>query len=277
MPRSPESTRREELRARSSRKRAGRRSESEEGCLTGHPAFLQVAPAIEMDDMPEGGGYPNRYIQEVGRLMGVSDLNQILHICSGSVRSALALDWRPHEGRLGCPDADVFTPMLAWERATVARKRASLARIAPDRRAVLVECPHDPPHPRLQGSSCSVVGDARELPFRTASVRWIMADPPYDVDYAEELWRLGKRYPTPIVLLKEAARVLVPGGLIAFLHHLVPILPDGLERVRLIGLSTGPGYRMRALTIARRTDAPTSLFDDDAQQRPIDVIKTSLV
>jgi hypothetical protein len=259
--RSPESTRREELRARSSRKRVGRRSESEEGCLTGHPAFLQLAPAIEMDDMPEGGGYPKDYVKKVAKLMGVADLSQILHICSGSVRSPLALDWRPHEGRLGCPDANVFTPMLAWE----------------NRSAHLVECPHDPPHPRLQGSSCSVVGDARELPFRTASVRYIMADPPYDEEYAEELWRLGKRYPTPIVLFREAARVLVPGGLIAFLHHLVPILPEGLKRVRLTGLSTGPGYRMRALTIARRTDAPTSLFDDDAQQRPIDVVETSLL
>lgn len=270
MGRSSESARREELRARSARKRVGRRNESDDGCLTGHPAFLHMTAVIEMDDMPEGGGYPNRYVKEVGKLMGVTDPSQILHICSGSVRSPLALDWRPPEGRLGCPDADVFTPMLRWA-ATSCTSACTTAGTT----ATLVECPHDPPHPRLQGSSCSVVGDARELPFRTASVRWIMADPPYDVDYAETLWRLGKRYPTPIVLLREATRVLVPGGLIAFLHHLVPILPAGLERVRLIGLSTGPGYRMRALTIARRTDAPTSLFD--AGQRPTEVVRTSLL
>jgi hypothetical protein len=259
--RSPASTRREQLRARSAVKKVGRRSESDDGCLTGHPAFLQMSPAFEMDDMPEGGGYPNGFIAKVGKLMGVTDLSQVLHICSGSVRSPLALDWRPPEGRLGCPDATVFSPMLEWR----------------DRTAHLVECPHDPPHPRLQGSSCSVVGDARELPFRTASVRWIMADPPYEVDYAEALWRLGKRYPTPIVLLTEAARVLVPGGMIAFLHHLVPILPDGLKRVKLYGLSTGPGYRMRALTIARRVDVGATLFDDDAKQRDVDVIESSLL
>lgn len=261
MGRSPASTRREQLRARSSQKLVGRRSESEDGCLTGHPAFLQMSPAFELDDMPEGGGYPNGFIPKVGKLMGVTDYNQVLHICSGSVRGARTLDWRPPEGRLGCPDADVFTRMLRWD----------------DRRAHLVECPHDPAHPRLGGSSCSVVGDARELPFRTASVRWIMADPPYEVDYAEALWGLGKRYPTPIVLLTEAARVLVPGGMIAFLHHLVPILPVGLERVKLYGVSTGPGYRMRALTIARRTAEAASLFDDDAQQRAVDVVETSLL
>jgi len=266
MGRSPESTRREELRARSSRKRVGQRNETVDGCLTGHPAFLQVSAAFEMEDMPEGGGYPKGFISYTGKLMGVTDHSQVLHICSGSVRGARTLDWRPPEGRLGCPDADVFSPMLEWRPLSDGRSAAHL-----------VECPHDPPHPRLGGSSCSVVGDARELPFATASVRWIMADPPYDVDYAEALWRLGKRYPTPIVLLKEAARVLVPGGMIAFLHHLVPILPDGLERVKLQGLSTGPGYRMRALTIARRTDEPASLFDHDAQQRAVDVIETSLL
>jgi SAM-dependent methyltransferase len=263
--RSPASTRREELRARSSKKLVGRRNESEDGCLTGHPAFLQMSPAYEMEVMPEGGGYPEGFIPKVAKLMGCTDVSQVLHICSGSVRGVRTLDWRPPWGLLGCPDADVFTPMLRWE----------------DRRAHLVECPHEPAHPRTGGSSCSVVGDARELPFRTASVRWIMADPPYEVDYAEALWGLGKRYPTPIVLLKEAARVLVPGGMIAFLHHLVPILPDGLERVKLYGLSTGPGYRMRALTIARRADVGASLFDagaaPDVKQRAVDTIESSLL
>lgn len=131
MGRSPESTAREAVRARSKPKLAGRRSESEQGCLTGHPAFGQLVPAFELDVMPEGGGYPERFIEQVGKLMGVTDYHAVLHICSGSVRAPLALDWRPREGRLGCPDADVFSPMLAWE----------------DRRAHLVECPARPTAP----------------------------------------------------------------------------------------------------------------------------------
>jgi SAM-dependent methyltransferase len=249
MPRSPKSTAREKVRARSKLKKVGRRSDSDQGCLTGHPAFGVARPAYELERIPEGGGYPEGFIELAGELMGVEDYSRVLHICSGSVRSALTLDWRPPWGRLGCPDADVFTPMLRWP-ATCTSTCTSCSR-----RAEVLECPHDPPHPRRSGSSTAVVGDARVLPFRTASVEAIMADPPYEVDYAEALWGLGKRYPTPTVLLSEAARVLRPGGKVAFLHHIEPILPPTLKRVTVVGITTGPGYRIRALTIARRTDA----------------------
>lgn len=244
MPRSKASADREAVRARSRVKKAGRRSGSEDGCLTGHPVISEVVRAYELGVMPEGGGYPKGFIKLAGELMGVTNHYQVLHICSGSVKGRLTLDWRPAEGRLGCPEADVHTPMLRWE----------------DRRAHLVECPHDPPHARLGGSPCSVVGDARRLPFRDSSVRWVMADPPYGMDYAEELWRLGKRYPTPIVLLTEAARVLVPGGTVGFLHHVMPDLPKTLEKVGVYGIVTGPGYRIRALTVARKIAPTSALF-----------------
>lgn len=93
------------------------------------------------------------------------------------------------------------------------------------------------------------IADCRRLPVRSCSVDAIMVDPPYGQDYAEAIWGLGKVYPTPIVLLRECARILRPGGKVAMLHQLVPIIPAGLDRVGVWGVSTGPGYRMRALTI----------------------------
>ena len=103
-------------------------------------------------------------------------------------------------------------------------------------------------------SHASIIGDVRWLPIRRASIRWAIADPPYGQDYAEAIWgeAVGKIYPTPMNLLREAAEVLVDGGLVAYLDHLVPTLPDELERVNIIAVYCGTQTRMRALTIARR-------------------------
>lgn len=107
------------------------------------------------------------------------------------------------------------------------------------------------------GPAC--VGDVRRLPVRSGSVRHVLVDPPYDPDYAEALWGLGKRYPTPAVILREVERVLIPGGNVALLHQIVPVLPAGLERSATYGVTTGVGYRIRALTIATKRQA--GLFD----------------
>lgn len=250
MGRSDASAAREAVRARSTRKYLGRRSaagvegdggEAGQGCLTGHPAFTAVSPAFDLERMPEGGGYPVGFIQLAGKLMGVTDYSRVLHVCSGSVRAPLAVDYRPPDGRWACP----------CDHGHLYEQGCS------------VPCAHEPRHDHVQaGSSCSVVGDARRLPIRDASVRWVMADPPYDPDYAEALWQAGKLYPTPAVVLREAARVLRPGGMVAFLHHVVPPLPETMERVGTWGVTTGPGYRIRALTIARRLSGGATLFGD---------------
>jgi len=106
-----------------------------------------------------------------------------------------------------------------------------------------------------------IVADVRWLPLRPGSVRWIMADPPYGPRLRRGV--VGPRPPlpeTPSVLLRECAQVLAPGGVVALLHQWVPRLPPLLERIGTYGVSTGPGYRLRALTIARKRDG--TLFDE---------------
>lgn len=105
------------------------------------------------------------------------------------------------------------------------------------------------------------IADVRHLPIRTGSVRWIMVDPPYSQEHAEGLWGVGKQYPTGAALFREVERVLEPGGSVAYLHFLVPKLPAGLARIGTYGVTTGPGYRIRALTIARRIADPETLWD----------------
>ncbi len=84
-----------------------------------------------------------------------------------------------------------------------------------------------------------------------------MLDPPYTPDYAERLY--GVKYPLPAHLLDEAVRVVRPGGLIAFVHYLVPMPPEGSRFVRAWGLSTGFGFPMRAVTLFQKEQAMLAL------------------
>jgi hypothetical protein len=104
------------------------------------------------------------------------------------------------------------------------------------------------------------IADVRHLPIRTGSVRWVMVDPPYSPEHAEELWGVGDQYPTGAALFREVQRILEPGGKVAYLHFLVPKLPAGMERIGTYGVTIGPGYRIRALTIARRMHDAEGLF-----------------
>lgn len=110
-------------------------------------------------------------------------------------------------------------------------------------------------------SEARCIADVRHLPIRSGSVRWVMVDPPYSPEHAEDLWGVGDQYPTGAALFREVERILQPGGMVAYLHFLVPKLPDQLERLETYGVTIGPGYRIRALTIARRRPAAEGLFD----------------
>lgn len=95
-----------------------------------------------------------------------------------------------------------------------------------------------------------VLADGRRLPFADGSIKGALIDPPYTRQYARDLY--GVEYPRPSHLLAEAARVVRPCGRIGFVHYLVPMPPPGCRRVKTIGLSTGAGFHMRAVSIFER-------------------------
>lgn len=99
----------------------------------------------------------------------------------------------------------------------------------------------------------SVLADGRALPFPSGHFAGALLDPPYSVEYAEDLY--GTDYPRPAHLLAEASRVVRPGGLLGILHFLVPAVPPGCRFVAVKGVTTGLGYRIRAFTIYQRDQA----------------------
>lgn len=103
------------------------------------------------------------------------------------------------------------------------------------------------------GARPDVFGDGRRLPFRSDVFDAVLLDPPYSVEYAETLY--GVEYPRPSHLLVEAARVVRPGGAIGFLHFLVPVPPPRCRIERVVGVTQGLGYRIRAFTLYRRDQA----------------------
>lgn len=96
----------------------------------------------------------------------------------------------------------------------------------------------------------AVVARGEALPFRDAMFKATCIDPPYTEEYARNLYR--SEFPRPSHLLREAARVVVPGGRIGLLHIAVPQTPEECVFVASFGVIPAPGFRVRAFTIYER-------------------------
>jgi hypothetical protein len=98
------------------------------------------------------------------------------------------------------------------------------------------------------------------LPFLNSSFPAIMIDPPYSDQYARVLY--GVENPRPSWLLREAARVVRPGGRIGLLHVAVPFPPPDCDLANIYGITTGVGFRIRAFTVFERRQDTLSFAED---------------
>jgi SAM-dependent methyltransferase len=99
----------------------------------------------------------------------------------------------------------------------------------------------------------TIVADARHLPLADETFEWVMADPPYSESYATHLYGTGGNYPRPSHILREAARVLKPGGKLGLLHFIVPKARHGLRQHGVWGVYIGPDFAIRAWTVYTKT------------------------
>ena len=163
----------------------------------GHPIMFGFKEAEHFGDFPEGGGYPKRFLAHAFQTLGVTNPQQVLHLCAGSMKTGIRVDIRPE-------------------------------------------------------TAPTVIADCRLLPFKNNSFDYVMADPPYAATYAENLYGTGKHYPKPGQILKEAARVLRPGGRVGILHFIVPLVRKPLRLIGVWGITTGAGYAIRAWSVYER-------------------------
>lgn len=107
----------------------------------------------------------------------------------------------------------------------------------------------------------AVQADARALPFLDGSFRFAIADPPYSRTWAKALYGVtARQYPTPGGIVREAMRVLQPGGRLGLLHYMVPPYPAGAVRlVGVWGVTVGPGSTIRAWTVLEKREAQLEL------------------
>lgn len=104
-----------------------------------------------------------------------------------------------------------------------------------------------------------LIADCRALPLPDNYAAAVLLDPPYTVEYAQDLY--STEYPRPSALLAEASRIAQPGAPIGFLHFLVPLPPAGASIEAVYGITTGPNYRIRAFTVFRKQQAQFAFRD----------------
>lgn len=98
-----------------------------------------------------------------------------------------------------------------------------------------------------------LVADARSTGLESESYDAVLMDPPYSLEDAQNYNH--KEYPEPKDLMREAYRLVRPGGRIGLLHYIVPRKPAKDARLlALIGVVVGFGNRIRAFTVFEKPD-----------------------
>ena len=93
-----------------------------------------------------------------------------------------------------------------------------------------------------------IIADCRDVPLPDESLKWIIADPPYSTEYAKNLYDTENVYPKPYDIVKEAGRLLQPGGQMGLLHFQVPYFRRPMKLLGVYGITQGLGYNIRAFT-----------------------------
>jgi len=92
-----------------------------------------------------------------------------------------------------------------------------------------------------------------EIPYPDGHFAVVLADPPYDHKDYQASKRHYDMEPVPrYSFVKEAVRVLAPGGFFGVLHVMPYRTPKGCKRYAMIGVTTGTTQVIRVASIFRK-------------------------
>ena len=99
-------------------------------------------------------------------------------------------------------------------------------------------------------TGADIIAPYDNIPVGIHSFDCVLADPPY-ADHWQNQWH--DKLPKPKRILREAARIVKPGGLIGILHIIIiPAYKElGVERVALHPVLTGPNNAIRVFNVFR--------------------------
>lgn len=64
------------------------------GTRTGHAMMFRISEVVDFGVFDEGGGFPVGFLEFAHRTLGCDQPDQVLHVCSGSVRAPFTVDVR---------------------------------------------------------------------------------------------------------------------------------------------------------------------------------------
>jgi len=97
-----------------------------------------------------------------------------------------------------------------------------------------------------------LVADCHYLPFRDNVFSGVLADPPYNNDYATRLYQTPKLSPTKWI--NEAVRVCKEQGILAFYHIYWSKRPDKCKYLGIITIVTRVYHAARIVTLFKKDE-----------------------